>query len=99
MCSSDLTVRILLADEIDGYPASAGNEGDPLLLATKRQTTYWNKKQVDISTPTIKGASRIEIEYENSSRGEWNTPCPCCGKLQPLTWGNVVYDKNDLSEI
>ena len=63
------TVRILLADEIDGYPASAGNEGDPLLLATKRQTTYWNKKQVDISTPTIKGASRIEIEYENSSRG------------------------------
>ena len=93
------TVRILLADEIDGYPASAGNEGDPLLLATKRQTTYWNKKQVDISTPTIKGASRIEIEYENSSKGEWNTPCPCCGELQPLVWGNVVYDKKDLSEI
>ena len=93
------TVRILLADEIDGYPASAGAEGDPLLLAAKRQTTYWNKKQVDISTPTIKGASRIEIEYENSSRGEWNTPCPCCGESQPLVWGNVIYDKNDLSEI
>lgn len=69
------------------------------MLATKRQTTYWNKKQVDISTPTIKGASRIEIEYENSSRGEWNTPCPCCGELQPLVWGNVVYDEKDLSEI
>ena len=48
------TVRILLADEIDGYPASAGSEGDPLMLATKRQTTYWNKKQVSISTPTIR---------------------------------------------
>ena len=93
------TVRILLADEIDGYPASAGAEGDPLLLAAKRQTTYWNKKQVDISTPTIKGASRIEIEYENSSRGEWNTPCPCCGELQPLTWSGIVFDKDDLSEI
>ena len=45
------------------------DEGDPLLLASKRQTTFWNKKQVDISTPTIKGASRIEVEYENSSMG------------------------------
>ena len=93
------TVRILLADEIDGYPASAGSEGDPLMLATKRQTTYWNKKQVSISTPTIKGASRIEVEYEHSSKGEWNTPCPCCGELQPLVWSGVVFDKNDLTEI
>lgn len=93
------TMRILLADEIDGYPPSAGTEGDPLLLAAKRQTTFWNKKQVDISTPTIKGASRIEIEYENSSKGEWNVPCPHCGKLQPLVWANVIFDKDDLSEI
>lgn len=93
------TIRVLLADEIDAYPASAGKEGDPLLLASKRQTTFWNKKQVDISTPTVKGASRIEVEYENSSRGEWNTPCPCCGELQPLVWANVIFDKDDLSEI
>ena len=93
------TVRILLADEIDGYPASAGSEGDPLMLATKRQTTYWNKKQVSISTPTLKGASRIEVEYEHSSKGEWNTPCPCCGELQPLVWSGVVFDKDDLTEI
>jgi phage terminase large subunit GpA-like protein len=93
------TVRILLADEIDGYPASAGSEGDPLMLATKRQTTYWNKKQVSISTPTIKGASRIEVEYEHSSKGEWNTPCPCCGELQPLVWSGVIFDKDNLNEI
>lgn len=93
------TIRILLADEIDAYPASAGKEGDPLLLASKRQTTFWNKKQVDISTPTVKGVSRIEVEYEHSSRGEWNAPCPCCGELQPLRWANIIFDKNDLSEI
>ncbi len=39
------TIRILLADEIDAYPASAGKEGDPLLLASKRQTTFWNKSR------------------------------------------------------
>jgi len=92
-------IRVLLADEIDAYPASAGKEGDPLLLAEKRLTTYWNRKQVNISTPTIKGASRIEVEYEHSSRGEWNAPCPCCGELQPLHWANIIFDKNDLSEI
>ena len=92
-------IRILLADEIDRYPATAGSEGDPLFLAAKRLTTFWNRKEVDVSTPTIKGLSRIEVEYENSSRGEWNAPCPCCGELQPLVWGNVDYDKNDLSEI
>ena len=92
-------IRILLADEIDAYPASAGKEGDPLLLAEKRLTTYWNRKQVNISTPTIKGVSRIEVEYEHSSRGEWNAPCPCCGELQPLHWANIIFDKDDLSEI
>lgn len=92
-------IRVLLADEIDRYPATAGSEGDPLFLAAKRLTTFWNRKEVDVSTPTIKGLSRIEVEFENSSRGEWNAPCPCCGELQPLTWSGVVFDKNDLSEI
>lgn len=92
-------IRILLADEIDRYPATAGNEGDPLLLASKRTTTFWNKKEVNVSTPTIKGISRIEVEYENSSKGEWNVPCPSCGELQPLKWANVIFDKEDLSKI
>ena len=92
-------IRILLADEIDRYPATAGSEGDPLFLAAKRLTTFWNRKEVNVSTPTIKGLSRIEVEYENSSRGEWHTPCPCCGEMQPLKWANVIFDKENLSEI
>lgn len=92
-------IRILLADEIDRYPATAGNEGDPLFLAEKRLTTFWNRKEVDVSTPTIKGMSRIEVEYQNSSRGEWSVPCPCCGALQPLRWANIIFDKENLSEI
>ena len=92
-------IRVLLADEIDRYPTTAGNEGDPLLLAAKRLTTFWSRKEVNVSTPTIKGTSRIELEYENSSKGEWNAPCPACGKLQPLKWANVIFNKEDLSEI
>ena len=92
-------IRILLADEIDVYPATAGSEGDPLFLAAKRLTTFWNRKEVNISTPTIKGASRIEVEYQHSSRGEWNAPCPHCGHLQPLRWANVIFDQDNLDEI
>lgn len=85
-------IRILLADEVDRYPASAGIEGDPLLLAEKRQTTFWNSKEVVTSTPTIKGFSKIETEYEHSTKEVWNVPCPKCGKHQPLTWAKIKFD-------
>lgn len=88
-------IRILLADEIDRYPETAGNEGDPLLLASKRLTTFWNKKIVCVSTPTIKGLSRIEVEYEHSTQEEWTVPCPACGEYTTLDWGNVQFDKEN----
>lgn len=74
-------IKVLLADEVDRYPGSAGTEGDPLSLAQKRQTTFWDKKTVMVSTPVIKGHSRIETEYNQSTREEWNVPCPECGHM------------------
>lgn len=92
-------IRILLADEIDAYPPTAGAEGDPLILAGKRLTTYWNRKEVDTSTPTVKGVSRIEMEYEHSTMEEWNVPCPSCKALQPLEWGNLIYEIDEDGEV
>ena len=92
-------IRILLADEIDRYPATAGNEGDPLLLAGKRLATFWNKKEVCVSTPTIKETSRIAVEFEHSTQEEWNVPCPVCGKYTPLLWANIIFDKDKLEDI
>lgn len=92
-------IRILLADEIDRYPATAGNEGDPLLLAGKRLTTFWNKKEVCVSTPTIKGISRIEVEFEHSTQEEWNVPCPDCGAYTPIEWENIIFHKENLDDI
>lgn len=91
-------IKVLLCDEVDRYPASAGTEGDPLLLAQKRQTTFWDKKTVIVSTPTIKGASRIETEFLETTREEWNVPCPECGHFQPLRWADIVFDRNDLKK-
>lgn len=85
-------IRILLCDEVDRYPISAGTEGDPVDLANKRTTTFWNKKKVYVSTPTIKGVSKIEDEYEDSTKEQWCLPCPYCGKHQPLTWGQIRFE-------
>lgn len=91
-------IKVLLADEVDRYPASAGTEGDPLTLAQKRQTTFWDKKTIMVSTPVIKGHSRIETEFNLSTREEWNVPCPECGHYQPLVWGGVKFDREDLTK-
>ena len=87
-------IRILLCDEVDRYPASAGAEGDPVNLAKKRTTTFWNRKVVLVSTPTIKGASRIEMAYEQSDQRRYWVPCPACHTMQKLIWPQVKWDKN-----
>lgn len=84
-------IRIVLMDEIDRYPPSAGTEGNPIKLAEKRTTTFWNKKKIKVSTPTIKGQSQIEQEFESGTMEEWCVPCPCCGKYQPYEWKRVRF--------
>lgn len=85
-------IRVLFADEIDRYPASAGMEGDPLALAEKRLTAFWNAKVIVTSTPTIREMSRIEAEYEHSTKEVWTVPCPICGGYQPLTWDKIDFE-------
>lgn len=85
-------IRILLADEIDRFPDSAGTEGDPLQLAIKRTTTFWNRKIIEVSTPTIKGVSKIEKEFESSSMERLNVACPHCGKFQTYEWEQLKFE-------
>lgn len=82
-------IRVVLADEVDRFPSSAGKEGDPLKLAQKRTKNFWNRKKISVSTPTIAGESRIEMEYKSSSQHRWNVSCPCCGHFQPYEWERI----------
>jgi phage terminase large subunit GpA-like protein len=84
-------VRIVLCDEVDRYPVSAGAEGDPVNLARKRAATFWNRKFLLTSTPTIKGASRIESAYEGSDQRRYHVPCPHCETAQVLRWAQVRW--------
>ncbi|MCA8882063.1 MAG: phage terminase large subunit family protein, partial [Rhodobacteraceae bacterium] len=86
-------IRLLLCDEVDRYPFSAGAEGDPVNLARKRTVTFWNRKIVLVSTPTNKGTSRIEAAYQESDQRRFWVPCPDCGAEQVLTWTQVRWSK------
>jgi phage terminase large subunit GpA-like protein len=88
-------IRLLLCDEVDRYPFSAGAEGDPVNLAKKRTVTFWNRKIVLVSTPTNKGASRIEAAFEESDQRRFWVPCPACRAEQLLTWGQVKWGKDE----
>jgi phage terminase large subunit GpA-like protein len=91
-------IRIVLADELDRWPVSAGTEGDPLKLAFKRSTTFFNRKRFVCSTPTIKGYSRIESMYEESDKRRFYVPCPDCGEFQVLKWAQVQWPEGEPRE-
>lgn len=87
-------VRLVFADEVDRYPPSAGAEGDPVTLAKARTKTFWNRKIVMTSTPTVKGVSRIEQAYEESDKRVYLVPCPHCHAEQRLMWAAVKWEAN-----
>lgn len=78
-------LRVILMDEVDAYPPSAGEGGDPAQLADGRTSNFWNRKVVMVSSPLTKGSSRIEFEYEESTQEEWNHKCPSCSEYIPIT--------------
>lgn len=94
-----ITARIVAFDEVDGYPSQgAGNEGDQIALGTKRSETFWNRKIILGSTPTVQGVSRIEKAFAESDQRRYHVSCPSCGHRQTLKWENLRWDKTENGE-
>ena len=89
--------RVVLFDEIDGYPPSAGTEGDQIKLGIRRTEYYWNRKIVAGSTPTVKDFSRVERMFAQGDQRRYFCPCPECGHMQYLKWGNIKWRDDDPS--
>lgn len=91
---SSRPVRVVLADEVDRFPVSAGSEGDPIDLATKRTTTFHNRKHVFVSTPLKEETSRINKLYQDSTRERWHLPCPACSEPQALAFKHLKFERD-----
>ena len=89
--------RVVLFDETDGYPASAGTEGDQIKLGIKRTEFFVNRKIVAGSTPTVKDFSRIEKLFKQTDQRRYYVPCCNCNHMQYLRWANFECFENDPS--
>jgi phage terminase large subunit GpA-like protein len=86
--------RTIFLDAVDAYPASADEEGDPVTLAEARSLTFAHRRKVFlVSTPTIRGLSRIEREYEASDQRRFFVPCPHRGAMQWLKFERLRWQK------
>ena len=83
------SVRCLMMDDLDRFPAQIGDEGDPVELARSRVKAFVRHKLLFASTPTIKGASLIERGYEQGDMRRYHVTCPHCGERQVLKWSNL----------
>jgi len=89
-----MPARYVFLDEVDAYPASADEEGDPVTLAEARTTTFAHRRKVFmVSTPTIRGLSRIEREFDASDQRRYFVPCPHCNHRQWLQFERLRWAK------
>ena len=88
--------RYLFLDEVDGYPSDADDEGDPVDLAVRRTVTFRNRRKIYlVSTPTIKGVSRIEKWYAASDQRRLHVPCKGCGHFDVITFRKIIFEETD----
>jgi phage terminase large subunit GpA-like protein len=87
--------RVVIFDEVDGYPPTAGTEGDQIKLGIKRSEYFWNRKIIAGSTPLVKDASRIERLFQSGDQRRYFIPCPHCSEFQYLKFKNLQWPEND----
>jgi phage terminase large subunit GpA-like protein len=92
----NVEARYVILDETDEYPADAVG-GSPIEMAEDRSTTYWNRKVISVSRPTLPDGY-INLEYQRSDRRRYWVPCPKCGGFQVLRFDQVKHAGEKLGE-
>ncbi|GAB6045095.1 phage terminase large subunit family protein [Caminibacter profundus] len=87
--------RVVIGDDVDRWPLDVGGEGNPVELLKKRTDAFANRKIYINSTPTIKGASNIEKEFNESDQRHFYLPCPHCGEYITFEKENFVFDYDE----
>ena len=89
------SVRTLIVDELDEFAANISGGDDPVEMLNGRTSAFpGSYKRLYISTPQIKGTSRIEQLWEKSDKRRYYVPCPHCGHMQPLEWRGLHWEQD-----
>ncbi|MDO9105213.1 MAG: phage terminase large subunit family protein [Methylovulum sp.] len=86
------SIRTLIVDELDEFAANLHSGDDPVDMLDERTSAFpATSKRLYISSPQIKGISRIESLWEKSDQRRYHVPCPDCGHEQHLEWSGLVW--------
>ncbi len=89
------SIRLLVCDEVDRYPAELPGEGNTLAIAFKRTTAYRRRRRILLlSSPTLKGAP-IHSWFERGDQRRYYVPCPACHTMHPFEWQQVRWQDDD----
>lgn len=100
---SDLSsrpVRYIFFDEIDKFPKWAGSEAGPMELATERTKTFYNKKIVRVSSPTLKTGNIWQGWEKADVQKKYYVPCPYCGEFQTMKFKQIKWEHDmDIEQV
>lgn len=95
-----IPIQVLLRDEVDGWPDRVGNDGDPIKLSGDRTAAYESSRKIlDISTPLIKGTSKIAKRFERGDQRRYFVRCVKCAFSQVLRWRHEDKDTGEVTGI
>jgi len=81
------SIMVMLKDEIDAWPETVGQDGDPDSLSDDRCAAYWERRKIFRgSTPLIWDTSKIRKQYERGDQRKYYVLCKHCNFPQYLRW-------------
>lgn len=89
--SASRPVRYAFLDEIDKYPKWSGKEAGPIELISERQKTFYNKKTIKVSTPTIKEGNIWKSYNTADLKLKYYITCPHCGHEQQFVFKQIKW--------
>jgi phage terminase large subunit GpA-like protein len=93
-----IPVENLLRDEVDSYPMTVGKDGDPMALSTARTAAYERTRKIlNISTPTIRGQSKIEDCFRRGDQRRYFVRCLKCNAPQTLRWSRTNKETGEVT--
>ena len=85
---------VCINDEVDEYEFSS--QGHPADLLAERSATFGDSRlNIELSTPTDVGISRIESRYQLGDKRAWLMRCVNCSEYQAPDWEHVEWQEEN----
>lgn len=96
------TVRYAVLDDLDGWPDDLDGQGSPEVMVDQRLKVYRSQgqsKSLAISTPTIKGGSKIEARMRASDWRRFYLVCPACNSRFVPEWEHLQWPSGEPAKV